>query len=245
MTEGQHTEWKSSWRDEYLKSLCGFANAQGGVLEIGRDDKGRIVGLENARRLLEELPNKLRDLLGIVADIELLEEDGKPYLRIAVEPYPVPISYRGEYHYRSGSTNQMLRGGSLDRFLLRKHGRTWDGVPLPGMTPADLDAEALKSFRQLAACRLSSSWPSPGVNGLPGQVSRQRRSATRMTSAFSRVSGASEARVWSRSASSTVPPRMRRSICGASVAASRSAAICTSIDQPNLPAFKLIASSGS
>lgn len=151
MTEGQHTEWKSSWRDECLKWLCGSANAQGGVLEIGRDDKGRILGVEDAPRLLEELPNKLRDLLGIVADIELRKEDGKPYLRITVEPYPVPISYRGEYHYRSGSTKQVLRGAALDRFLLGKTGRRWDAAPVPGVKVGDLDSAILARFRKRAA----------------------------------------------------------------------------------------------
>ena len=77
MNEDQITEWKESWRDEYLKWLCGFANAQGRVLEIGRNDHGRVVGLAGAARLMEELPNKLRDLLGIVADIDLMEEDGR------------------------------------------------------------------------------------------------------------------------------------------------------------------------
>lgn len=86
MTENQHTEWKSSWRDEYLKWLCGFANAQGGVLEIGRDDEGQVIGVDDAERLMEDLPNKLRDVLGIVADIDLLEEDGTPEPRIRVEP---------------------------------------------------------------------------------------------------------------------------------------------------------------
>jgi ATP-dependent DNA helicase RecG len=100
---------------------------------------------------MEELPNKLRDLLGIVADIDLLEEDGKPYLRIAVEPYPVPISYRGEYHYRSGSTKQVLKGAALDRFLLGKPGRRWDAVPVPGVAVADLDAAVLARFRERAA----------------------------------------------------------------------------------------------
>ncbi len=28
--ESQDTEWKETWRDEYLKWICGFANAQGG-----------------------------------------------------------------------------------------------------------------------------------------------------------------------------------------------------------------------
>jgi len=121
------------------------------VLDVGRNDEGRVVGLENAARLLEELPNKLRDLLGIVGEINLLEEDGKPYLRIVVEPYPVPISYRGEYHYRSGSTKQVLKGAALDRFLLGKIGKRWDGVPLPGVTGGDLDAAALARFRERAA----------------------------------------------------------------------------------------------
>lgn len=33
--ETQRIEWKESWRDEYVKWLCGFANADGGVLVIG------------------------------------------------------------------------------------------------------------------------------------------------------------------------------------------------------------------
>jgi hypothetical protein len=55
--ESQHTEWKESWRDEYLRWVCGFANAQGGRLEIGRNDAGVVVGLADAPKLLEDLPN--------------------------------------------------------------------------------------------------------------------------------------------------------------------------------------------
>ena len=32
MKENQHVEWKDSWRDEYLKWICGFAHAEGGEL---------------------------------------------------------------------------------------------------------------------------------------------------------------------------------------------------------------------
>ena len=97
MIESQNLEWKVSWHDDHLKSVCAFANADGGTLKIGRDDHGAVVGkgARERRRLLEELPNKLRDLLGIVAAVKAREEDGVPYLRIVVERYPVPISYRG------------------------------------------------------------------------------------------------------------------------------------------------------
>ena len=35
MSESQNIEYKESWRDEYLKWVCGFANAQGGTIYIG------------------------------------------------------------------------------------------------------------------------------------------------------------------------------------------------------------------
>ena len=151
-SEGQHLEWKASWRDDHLKTVCAFANADGGTLEIGRDDEGRVVGVgaRERSRLLEELPNKLRDLLGIVAPMDVREDNGVLYLRIVVEPYPVAISYRGVYYQRSGSTNQVLRGPALDRFLLGKTGRCWDGMPDPRVSPDDLDPGAIAGFRKRA-----------------------------------------------------------------------------------------------
>ena len=150
MKENQHTEWKESWRDDYLRWVCGFANAEGGTLVIGRNDRGEAVGMANAARLLEEIPNKVRDVLGIMVDVNLLVEGGKELLEIRVEPYPNPISYKGEYHFRSGSTKQELKGAALSHFLLKKQGLHWDGVALPGLKVGDLDAGALALFRQQA-----------------------------------------------------------------------------------------------
>ena len=126
MIEHQRVEWKTLWRDDYLKWISGFANAEGGVLVIGRNDKGEVVGLPDARKLLVDLPNKIRDVLGILARVNLLEEDGREFLEIVIDPYPNPISCRGEYFLRTGSTNQLLKGAALDSILLRKHGRHWD-----------------------------------------------------------------------------------------------------------------------
>ena len=157
--ETQNVEWKSSWRDEYLAWICGFANAQGGVLEIGRNDRGEVVGVKGVLGLLEDIPSKVRSLLGIVVDVDLKSEDGLEYIRIVVEPHPNPISYRGRFHYRSGSTKQVLEGAALTRLLLEKHGRTWDDVPLPGVALGDLDSRALTEFRRrgVASDRLPQS----------------------------------------------------------------------------------------
>ena len=150
MTEHQSIEWKESWRDEYLKWISGFANASGGILVIGKNNQGIPVGVKDSKKLLEELPNKVRDVLGILVDVNLRSEGGADLVEIVVEPYPYPISYKGEYHYRSGSTKQELKGAALDKFLLRKQGRNWDGVPLPNVSHPDLDPLSLSAFRKRA-----------------------------------------------------------------------------------------------
>ena len=149
--ENQTIEWKESWRDEFLGWICGYANAKGGTLFIGRDDTGKVVGVPKAKKLLEDLPNKIRDVLGIMADVELRTDNGLDYLAVIVEPYPYPVNYRGEYHYRTGSTKQVLKGTSLNKFLLNKSGLQWDTLPVPGVSVADLDPASFKLFRTAAA----------------------------------------------------------------------------------------------
>lgn len=151
MKEHQHIEWKEAWRDEYLKWICGFANADGGTLIIGRDDHGKVVGVSNAGKLLEDLPNKVRDVLGIMVAVNLRKQEGKELLEIRVEPYPSPISYKGEYYYRSGSTKQELKGTALEQFLLKKRGRHWDDAPEPSFTARLCSAAAIRLFKQRAA----------------------------------------------------------------------------------------------
>jgi ATP-dependent DNA helicase RecG len=148
--ENQNVEWKESWRDDYLKWICGFANAQGGKLELGRSDKGVLVGLPDAKRLLEDLPNKIRTTMGIVADVNLRRKDGFEYIVIDIAPYSNAISYRGKYYLRSGSTNQELTSFALDELILRKYGRTWDSAPVPRVNINDFYNDAFDIFRKKA-----------------------------------------------------------------------------------------------
>jgi len=148
--ESQVIEWKETWRDEYLKWICGFANAQGGTLIIGKNDDGKAVGVSDAQRLLEDIPNKIKDILGIIVDVNLKTENGKEYIEINVEAYPFPVSYRGQYHIRSGSTKQELSGNALNSFLLRKFGLHWDAVPVPNFSVDMLEKDAFKLFTEKA-----------------------------------------------------------------------------------------------
>jgi len=158
MQESQNKEYKSNWRDEYLKWICGFANAGGGKLYIGIDDKGTVTGIDNHNKLLEDLPNKFRDILGVYAEVNLLSEDGKHFLEIIVPRFDVPISVRGKYYVRTGSTLQELKGPALNEFILKRTGKTWDEIPVESATFIDIDEEAVNFFikKALKSKRITS-----------------------------------------------------------------------------------------
>jgi len=151
--EKQNIEYKKIWKDEYLKWICGFANANGGKIYIGINNNKEVVGVENIKKLSEDIPSKVRDILGMICDvnIEFDPASGKHYIEIVIEPYPFPVNYYGEYHYRSGSTKQVLIGAALNKFLLGRTGLKWDSVPIPKIKVEDLSPIALQRFRKEAA----------------------------------------------------------------------------------------------
>ncbi len=60
------------------------------------------------------------------------------------------VSHKGQYHYRSSSTKQELRGAALDRFLLHMQGKCWDGVLVPHVSVNDLITDTFEAFRRRA-----------------------------------------------------------------------------------------------
>ena len=65
--------------------------------------------MNNSKKLQEDIPNQVRDVLGILVDVLLHSHEGKDYLELRVPQCSYPISFHGEYYYRSGATNQQLR----------------------------------------------------------------------------------------------------------------------------------------
>ena len=82
--ETQNIEYKQQWRDEYLKWICGFANAQGGKIFIGVNDNGEATGIDDYKKLLEEIPNKAVNHLGLMVDVNHHKKDNKHYIEINV-----------------------------------------------------------------------------------------------------------------------------------------------------------------
>jgi ATP-dependent DNA helicase RecG len=146
MPENQHIEYKQSWHDDYLKWVCGFANASGGVLFIGKKDNGSLIHLDDHKRLMESIPTKIRDLMGIICEVILHQADEIFFIEIKVPVYSVPVSLRGRYYLRSGATNLELTGVELNEFLLKKAGKSWDDVVEENATLDDVNDISVSKF---------------------------------------------------------------------------------------------------
>ena len=127
--ESQQIEWKWSWQDEFLKWLCGYANADGGTLYIGVNDDGYVVGVEDSKRMLEGLPNKINDKLGIVASINIHKAYGAENVRYG---YSVPedVSSKIVNQYACGLINTRMLDNSDRRYkslaVIERDNKIWE-----------------------------------------------------------------------------------------------------------------------
>lgn len=112
--------------------------------------------------------------MGISAEVNLHNQNDKYFIEIVVQPYTVAISLRGRYYFRSGSTNQELTGPTLNEFLLKKSGKTWDDVIEVRASFTDIDEKAVKVF--LAAAQNAGRLPENNGLDIPELFEKLRLS---------------------------------------------------------------------
>ncbi|MCM1121749.1 MAG: ATP-binding protein [Eubacterium sp.] len=127
--ECQQIEWKWSWQDEFLKWLCGYANTEGGTLYIGVNDDGYVVGMEDSERMLESLPNKINDKLGIIASIHIYKANGAENVRYG-NHVPKSISEKIINQYVCGKINSEMIESTDKRYkslvVVEKENKVWE-----------------------------------------------------------------------------------------------------------------------
>ena len=61
--ESERIEYKSQMVDDVYKEVLVFANTDGGVIYLGIDDKGHLVGIDNMDETYTRLTNGIRDAI--------------------------------------------------------------------------------------------------------------------------------------------------------------------------------------
>lgn len=148
--ESESIEWKRSWSDKCYKVLAGFSNVSGGILILGKDDDGTVYGLKSPEKLMEDIPNGVKDKLRFIPALERFSDNGRECIRITVRPQKHPVYYDGQYYVRAGSVTTLLEGHELTLALMKREGISWTDRVADGIDASDLSKDAVDYFVGLA-----------------------------------------------------------------------------------------------
>ncbi|WP_309716552.1 ATP-binding protein [Armatimonas sp.] len=153
--EAETEEYKRSWQDkECLDALAALANTRGGVLWVGVQDDGSVVGWGGDGKEMERISNSIVAKLQVHPRSMTLETlDGKLVLAIQMPQAVSPVALNGRFFRRIGNSTREVPSEELPRFFLEKTGQSWDDLPSDALV-ANLSPEAVATFRLQAAPRL-------------------------------------------------------------------------------------------
>lgn len=148
LNESQNIEYKEKFNDGVFKTLCAFANTNGGTVYVGISDDKDIVGVEYSPEEIKKITEQIVHKLGIHPSIEYPEVEGKNILKIEVKKSSVPVSCSGKYYERVGNTTREMQGEKLKAFFIK--GTNWDA--LTGNYAIDeIDEPTVRKFLKMAA----------------------------------------------------------------------------------------------
>src|SRR3989344_6769035 len=113
--EGYNLEFKESISDNLGKEICALANANGGKILIGVDDKGKVVGVIDSNKLRSEIQSIARNLNPHFSVI--IDYIGKVLVITVPEGNNKPYSVGGKFYLRNGTNSQQLERDEIRSFF--------------------------------------------------------------------------------------------------------------------------------
>lgn len=153
LPEGKTLEFKRdlSSVNPIIKTIIAFANTAGGTLIIGRDNDGKLLGVEDVFKAEEKISNAIADNVApfMMPDIEIISVDGKPLIVIRVSYWPMPFYLKAKgvvdgVYFRLGSTNRNAEKDVLEEIHRTKTKVTFDQLPCPDVSVKGLNWELLE-----------------------------------------------------------------------------------------------------
>lgn len=153
-SEGKTLEFKrdTSALKQIMRTIVAFANTAGGIIVIGRDDNGDIVGVEDPLQVEEQLVNSIADSIApmLMPNIEIVSIESKYLLCVRVAHWPGPFYLKSEglergVYIRLGSSTHQVGPEFIAEIKRTGQGISFDRLARPELSIADLDAEIIQS----------------------------------------------------------------------------------------------------
>jgi len=152
--EGERVEFKKSASDleRIGETICAMANKRGGWILVGVTDEGNVVGIEgkDITKRIADLSSRLEPPVSF--DVDVKEIYGKRVIVVSVPEIALrPVSYKGRYFIRIGSTNGLMPVSQICDLYFRSTSQSWDAMEAP-ISSEDIDYtildEVVKKFME-------------------------------------------------------------------------------------------------
>lgn len=151
--EMQRLELKESFGAECIETACAFANAQGGRIVLGVDNRGNLVRTPLRFEALRDYENRIATATepSVAVDAEKVAFRGREVVVLKVPENPLkPVAVKGRSFVRKGSVNHQMTPAEIAEAHLKSTGASMDAVFVPGATRADLDMDAVREYMRKA-----------------------------------------------------------------------------------------------
>lgn len=154
--ERHDLELKESFGTETIETVCAFANASGGLIIIGIDDKGEPAKKNLRVESLRDFENKISTATepSVAVDVEENLYRGHKVVVIRVQENPLkPVATRGRCFIRKGSVNHQMTPTEIAECHIKSTGGSMDAIIIPGVAKEDIDMEAVRDYMKRATAK--------------------------------------------------------------------------------------------
>lgn len=116
--EGFTTEFKRAETSSLGREICAFANATGGVILIGVEDNGEVVGVTDHNGLKSRVQATARSADPPIA-IDVTSVDSVLCVRVP-EQHVKPYSFSGRFFMREGANSQQMSREEIREFFFKE-----------------------------------------------------------------------------------------------------------------------------
>ena len=89
MREGSTVEFKQQWTDGIKKTMVAFANTNGGIIYIGVDDDGSVIGVDNPDacilKAMQAASNAIHPDITLCMQANIVDHESKPVVEITIQ----------------------------------------------------------------------------------------------------------------------------------------------------------------
>jgi len=150
--ESQTAEFKSSLKllNEIGETISALANTSGGIILIGVDNDGRILGIDIGKKTMEDLANFIKENTDpkIYPDIKPHQIDDKKIIAISLkEIEEKPVFFKDRAFQRVGKTNQRISANKIRELAKQERVKLhWDEKICERANSEDIDEEKVSWF---------------------------------------------------------------------------------------------------